>query len=64
MVGFVIGVITGAFLMLIIFIIVAVLAVDGKNPKELSDQELQDLALWEEERRRRVEKNRSTLPRL
>lgn len=64
MVGFVIGVITGAFLMLIIFIIVAVLAVDGKNPKELSDQELQDLALWEEERRHRVEKNRSTLPRL
>ena len=62
MIPFILGIITGAFLMLIIFIIVAVLAVDGKNPKELSDQELQDLAQWEEERRRRIE--RRTLPRL
>lgn len=62
MIPFILGIITGAFVMILLFVVALVITSDEKNPGELSDQELQDLARWEEERRRRLE--RRTLPRL
>lgn len=62
MIPFILGIITGAFVMILLFVVALVITSDEKNPGELSDQELQDLAQWEEERRRRLE--RRTLPRL
>ena len=59
MIPFILGIITGAFAMILLFVVALVITSDEKNPGELSDQELQDLARWEEERRRRRDKRRT-----
>lgn len=51
MVSFILGIIVGISFMVILLLIVAVLTIEKKHPEYLSDQELQDLAILNEERR-------------